>query len=125
MKIVTWIVRIIVAGILLQTLYFKFTAHPDSVYIFETVGFGAPGRIGIGIVELIASLLILWPKTTFFGTLMALGIISGAIISHFTHLGIEVRGGGGTLFMLACMVLVGSLFLASVFALSEYRSRID
>ncbi len=120
MKIFTWIVRIVVAGILLQTLYFKFTAHPDSVYIFETLGVGAPGRIGSGIAELIASLLILWPKTTYYGALLSLGIISGAILSHFTHLGIEVRGDGGTLFMLACTIFVGSLFL--VFRLRTKRT---
>ena len=39
---------IIAAIVLLQTLYFKFTAHPDSVYIFTTLGIEPYGRIGSG-----------------------------------------------------------------------------
>lgn len=108
---ILWILRLITAGILLQTLYFKFSAHPDSVYIFEQTGLGAPGRIGIGILELIAALLILIPRYTHLGATLAAGIISGAIFFHLTKLGIEVKGDGGTLFYLAVTVFVASLAL--------------
>lgn len=111
MKYLLWVVRCVVAGILLQTLYFKFTAHPDSVYIFEKVGLGAVGRIGSGIAELIAGIMILMPRTSFYGGLFSLMIISGAILAHLTRLGIEVKGDGGTLFYLACVVFIGSVFL--------------
>ncbi|NLR91157.1 MULTISPECIES: DoxX family membrane protein [Flammeovirga] len=93
--------RLLVAIILIQTLRFKFTAHPDSVYIFTTVGLEPFGRISIGILELIASILILIPRTTWFGAVLTLGIIGGAIMMHLTILGIEVNGDGGTLFLLA------------------------
>jgi uncharacterized membrane protein YphA (DoxX/SURF4 family) len=109
MKILSFLVRFAVAIILLQTLYFKFTAAPESVYIFEKTGLGDAGRIGSGIAELIAAVLLLIPRTAWLGALMALGIISGAIFSHLTVLGIEVMGDGGTLFYLALAVLVGSL----------------
>ena len=112
-------IRVLVALILLQTLYYKFTAHPDSVYIFETVGLGATGRIGLGIVELIAGILLLVPKYAWLGALMALGVISGALISHFTILGTEVNGDGGLLFYLALTVFVGSLI-----TLIAYRKHI-
>ncbi|MEO1262785.1 MAG: DoxX family protein [Bacteroidota bacterium] len=108
MKIFAWIVRLAVAIILLQTLFFKFTAAPESVYIFEQTGLGAPGRIGSGIAELIAAILILIPSKSWMGAVMALGIISGAIFFHLTKLGIEVQGDGGTLFYLAIAVFVGS-----------------
>ncbi|HFA51209.1 MAG TPA: DoxX family protein [Bacteroidetes bacterium] len=104
----SWAVRIVVALILVQTLYFKFTAAPESVYIFEQTGLGAPGRIGSGIAELIAAILLLLPRTAWLGALMALGIISGALFFHLTSLGIEVMGDGGTLFYLAVAVFVGS-----------------
>lgn len=104
-----WILRIIPAIILLQTLYFKFTAAPESVYIFETVGMEPHGRIGSGIVELIASILLLIPRTSWLGALLALGTISGAIFFHLTKLGIEVQGDGGTLFILALVVFITSL----------------
>ncbi|MEZ4933630.1 MAG: hypothetical protein R2788_16100 [Saprospiraceae bacterium] len=64
MKIFALIIRLLVAVILLQTLYFKFTASPESVYIFEQTGLGAAGRIGSGIAELIAAILILVPSTS-------------------------------------------------------------
>lgn len=107
----SFFVRVIVAAILLQTLYFKFTGAPESIYIFEKVGMEPWGRIGSGIVELIAALLILIPKTTWMGALMALGTICGAIFFHLTVLGIEVQEDGGLLFSLACAVFAGSVYL--------------
>ena len=100
------IIRIVIAAILIQTLRFKFTAHPDSVYIFEKAGLGDVGRIGSGIVELIAAILILIPRTIWLGALLTLGVISGAIITHLTKIGIEVNGDGGTLFFMAVLLFI-------------------
>lgn len=115
-------VRVIVAAILLQSLYFKFSASEESVYIFETVGMEPWGRIGSGVAELIAALLILIPKTSWVGALLALGIISGAIFFHLTKLGIEVMEDGGFLFMLACAVFLGSMYILWD-AYNTYRKR--
>ncbi|MFN3243938.1 MAG: DoxX family protein [Planctomycetota bacterium] len=109
----TWIARIVVAVILLQTLTFKFTAAPESVYIFETVGMEPVGRIGSGIAELIAGVLLLIPGRRFAaaGAALALGVISGAIFFHLTKLGIVVQDDGGQLFVMAVVVFVGSAFV--------------
>jgi putative oxidoreductase len=112
MKIFLWLLRLIVAGILMQTLYFKFSAHPDSVYIFAQTGLGAFGRIGAGVVELIAAILILIPRYTYLGCAIVLGVMSGAILFHLTKLGIEVKGDDGLLFYLALIVFLSSLILA-------------
>ncbi len=109
MRIVDWITRIVVAIILLQTLFFKFTGHADSIHIFSTLGMEPWGRIGTGIVELIASVLILVPATAGIGAALALGTISGAIFFHLTKLGIVVNGDGGTLFIMAIIVFVCAL----------------
>lgn len=93
--------RIVTALILIQTLWFKFTAHPDSVYIFTKVGLEPYGRIGIGIMELVASILLFVPRTAWLGAGMTVGIIGGAIFMHLTKLGIEVNGDNGSLFYLA------------------------
>ncbi|MFP4845788.1 DoxX family membrane protein [Winogradskyella sp. PE311] len=98
--------RVIVAIILIQTLRFKFTAHPDSVYIFETVGLEPFGRIGIGVLELIAGILLLIPKTIWAGAALTLGLIGGAIMMHLTQLGIEVKEDGGVLFYTAILTFV-------------------
>lgn len=103
--------RLIVAIILVQTLRFKFTAHPDSVYIFSKVGLEPFGRIGIGVLELIAAILILVPKTIWAGSLLTVGLISGAIFLHLTQLGIEINSDGGTLFYMALTVLILSLIV--------------
>lgn len=108
MNISSWICRIIVAIILAQTLFFKFTGAEESKYIFSTL-MGeneAIGRIGSGVVELIAIVLLLIPNTAWLGALIALGTITGAIFSHLTKLGIVVKDDGGTLFILACIVFV-------------------
>lgn len=110
-KYIPLALRIIVAVILIQTLRFKFTAHPDSVYIFETVGLEPFGRIGIGIVELIAGILLLIPKTVWAGATITLGVIGGAIMMHLTQLGIEVKGDGGVLFYTAVVTFVLSAII--------------
>jgi uncharacterized membrane protein YphA (DoxX/SURF4 family) len=115
----SWFLRITAAIILLQTLFFKFTAAPESVYIFTKVGAGPWGRIGSGVVELIAAILLLTPRFTWLGSLLALGVMAGAIVSHLTILGIEVQGDKGLLFGLALTV-----FLASGFNLILHRSEI-
>ena len=107
-KAVSWALQLIVAAILLQTLFFKFTGAEESVYIFRTLGIEPWGRIGSGIVELIASALLLVPRTVTLGALLALGTIAGAIFSHLTRLGIVVKDDGGLLFGLALVVFVGS-----------------
>src|SRR3989475_12562490 len=103
LKIVDWILRIIVAVILLQTLFFKFTGAKESVYIFTTLGLEPWGRIGSGVVELIASILLLMPRTVVYGAVLSLGVIGGAIVSHLTKLGITLPavGDNGELFVLA------------------------
>ena len=107
-NIISWILRLIVAIILLQTLYFKFTAHPDSVHIFSALGVEPYGRIGLGIIELITVILILLPKTKIIGMINSLGIIMGAIASHILVLGVNVSNDGGGLFTLAIIVLIAS-----------------
>ena len=101
-----WIVKLVAVVILLQTLFFKFTAAQESVYIFQTLGIEPFGRIGSGIVELIASVLILIPRTTLLGALLGLSTMLGAIFSHIFVLGIEVQNDGGTLFILAIITLL-------------------
>jgi uncharacterized membrane protein YphA (DoxX/SURF4 family) len=102
----TWIIKLTAVVILVQTLYFKFTAAEESVYIFSTLGAEPFGRIGSGIVELIASILILIPRTTLLGALLGLGTMSGAILSHLVFLGIVVKNDGGTLFILAIITFI-------------------
>ena len=95
------VAAIITAVILLQTLFFKFTGHPDSVYIFSSIGIEPYGRIGLGIVELIVAGLLLFFKTSLWGGILGTGIAMGAIISHLFILGIVVNNDGGMLFSLA------------------------
>lgn len=114
-----WIVRLTAAAILLQTLYFKFTAAEESVYIFSTLGIEPYGRIGSGVVELIAAVLILIPRTTLVGALLGLATMLGAIFSHLFILGIEVKNDGGELFILAIIT-----FLCCSILVYENKNRI-
>jgi uncharacterized membrane protein YphA (DoxX/SURF4 family) len=109
-KILSWVLRITAAVILGQTLFFKFAAAPESVYIFTKVGAEPWGRIGSGIVALVSALLLLTPRFTWLGSVIALGVMAGAIFSHLTVLGIEVQGDKGLLFALAIIVFVASAF---------------
>lgn len=106
-----WLLRVIAAVIMLQTLYFKFSASPESVYIFTKVGMEPWGRIASGVAELIASILILVPRTSWIGAFMAMGVMSGAIFFHLTKLGIVVMNDGGQLFVYALGVFACSLLI--------------
>jgi len=106
-----WILRIVSALILLQTLYFKFTGAEESVYIFSKLGMESWGRIGTGVMELIASVLILYPRTTIIGALLGTALMSGAIFFHLTRLGIAVQGDKGQLFVYALLVFAGCIVL--------------
>ncbi|WP_309399392.1 DoxX family protein [Cerasicoccus maritimus] len=110
--ITSWIFQLVPAVILLQTLYFKFTAAPETVYIFKVVGLGAPGRIGTGVVELIAGICLLIPRFAWLGAALAMGTLVGAIAAHLGPLGItfEYPGGyeDGSLFAMACIAWLSS-----------------
>lgn len=109
-----WICRLIAAVIMLQTLYFKFTAAPESVYIFSRLGMEPWGRIGIGVLELVASLLILIPYTTTYGALLGLGLMGGALFFHLTRLGLIVQDDSGQLFIYALLVFISCLTLTVI-----------
>jgi uncharacterized membrane protein YphA (DoxX/SURF4 family) len=118
-KILYLAARLIAALILFQTLFFKFGAAPESVYIFTKVGMEPWGRIAVGVAELIATILLLLNRTAWLGAALALGLMIGAIGMHFTLLGIEVQEDGGYLFILAWVVA-----LCSVYVLVADRERI-
>jgi hypothetical protein len=106
LPIISWILRIIAAGILLQTLYFKFGGKPEAVYIFSTLGVEPWGRIALGVLELITAILLLLPSTVWLGAVVGVGLMVGALGAHVAILGIEVQDDGGNLFILALLTLV-------------------
>ena len=114
----SWALQLLVAGILLQTLFFKFSGAEESVYIFTMVHAEPWGRIGSGVIELVAALLLLNPSTAPLGAILTLGTMAGAILSHLTILGIEVKGDGGLLFGLALTAFAGS---AAILALRRMQ----
>ncbi|MER3373217.1 MAG: DoxX family protein [Allomuricauda sp.] len=105
-SIINLALKVVPAIILLQTLFFKFSAAPESVFIFETLGLEPVGRIGIGILELITAILLLVPRTTWLGAILGIGLMVGAIFLHLTQLGIVVQNDGGALFILAVVTLI-------------------
>lgn len=96
---------------MLQTLYFKFTASPESVYIFSAIGLEPWGRIFTGVMELVASALILIPISSAFGALLGIGIMAGALVTHLTTIGLVVMDDGGLLFAYCLLVLACCLLI--------------
>jgi methionine-S-sulfoxide reductase len=113
-QITTWTAQLLAAVILAQTLFFKFTGAPESVWIFSTLGVEPWGRWLAGTTELIAVVLLLIPRTAVYGAIVALGVMVGAIGAHLTRLGIEVQGDNGLLFGLALVVTAASLVVLVV-----------
>lgn len=116
-RIISWILQIFAAAILLQTLYFKFTGHPDSVAIFTELGMEPHGRILVGIVELLVALLLLVRQTVIWGAILGVGNMTGAILAHITKLGFS--GSNGSLGALAIAV---ALACAAILYLRRHES---
>jgi len=112
--VLIWILRLLAAFIMIQTLYFKFTGHEQSVRLFTELGMEPWGRIGTGVFELIASILILYPRTTGFGAALGVGLMSGAIFFHITKLGLKFDG-DYVLFMYAVIAWVCCAVLLWIF----------
>lgn len=110
-NLIQWAARLLAAGILLQTLWFKFTAAPESVMLFSKLGVEPWGRIVTGCAEALAAILLIWPALSHWGALLGAGIMTGAIASHLFILGIASDGDGGQLFILAIITLVCCLYL--------------
>lgn len=110
-KIIYAIARFLAALIMLQTLYFKFSGSPESVYIFKMVGMEPAGRWIVGVLELVAAVLLVIPRATWAGAILGLGLMAGAMSMHLTILGIEVMGDGGYLFLLSLIVFICSVYL--------------
>lgn len=108
--ILFWLARLVAAIIMVQTLYFKFTAAPESVFIFSTVGMEPWGRWLVGFLELVASVMLFIPAAIWLGSILAIGLMAGALGMHLTLLGIEVQGDGGQLFIYALIVLICTLY---------------
>ena len=126
-KATSIILRLIAAFIMVQSLYFKFSAQPESIYIFSTVGMEPWGRIATGIAELIASILLLVPATIVLGAIISVGVMIGAVGAHIFILGIEVQGDHGQLFIYAMVVLVASVILIFMHAsqFTAFKSRLS
>ena len=107
----SWAAQVIAAVILGQTLFFKFTGAPEAVALFTKLGVEPFGRIGLGVVELIAVVLLLVPRTAALGGALTLGLMLGAVGSHLGPLGIEVEGDGGALFVMAVITLVAGALI--------------
>lgn len=112
-KYIILILKIVAAVIMLQTLYFKFSGAQESVDLFAKLAgeHEAYMRIGTGILELIASIFLFVPKTTWLGGLLTLGLMSGAVMGHLTKLGISHNNDGGALFYSAIFVLIVGLIV--------------
>lgn len=113
-KTVSTLARFGAAAILLQTLFFKFTAAPESVYIFSTLGIEPVGRIGSGVAELISAILLIWPSKSLIGAIISAGVMVGAIASHVLFLGFEIMDDGGLLFTLALIVFLLNLIIIAI-----------
>lgn len=105
---ISWVLQIVAAIIMLQTLYFKFSGAEESIYIFSAIGIEPWGRYFTGAMELVAGVFLLTRKWNFIGGILGMGLMAGAIFIHLTVLGIEVQGDGGYLFTLAVVVLISS-----------------
>lgn len=116
--IIIWTLRLLAALIMLQTLYFKFSGHEQSIRLFTQLGMEPWGRIGTGVMELIASALILFPGTTGYGAALGAGLMAGAIFFHLTSLGI-VFDGDAWLFIYAV-----TCFLCCAILLIIYRRQV-
>ncbi len=95
----------IAAMLLLMAAAMKFLGDPGSVEVFMRLGMDPAGRYLIAAIELMAAMLLLSPFAAL-GSVIATGVMCGAIIAHVTQLGLVVNDDGGRLFGMLVVVLV-------------------
>jgi hypothetical protein len=111
---VSWTAQVLVAAILLQTLYFKLTYAPETQYIFGKLG-GRPAATIAALVELVCAALLLHSSAAGVGALLSLGVMGGAILGHLFVFGVAIldaetgKSDGGLLFGLAILVAAGAV----------------
>lgn len=112
-KYIILVLKIVAAFIMLQTLYFKFTGAQESIDLFTKLAGENEAfmRIGTGVLELIASVLLFIPNKTWLGAGLGFGLMSGAIMSHLTLLGIEHNNDGGALFTSAIITFIAGAII--------------
>ena len=122
LRLLCWPAALWIAYELLWYEQFKLTGNEGSVHLFTILSdwLGTPGgekpfRLFVGVIEVVASVLVLIPRTQAFGGLFAAGIMAGAIFFHtVSPLGIDPYGDGGVLFKEACFTFLMGLFIALV-----------
>jgi uncharacterized membrane protein YphA (DoxX/SURF4 family) len=127
--ILPWVLSAYIAVVFVQSLFFKFTGAPESIYIFSTLRdwsgialFEPAGRWIIGLSELTASILLFIPRGRIFGAALAIAIMTGAIFFYlFSPIGVVILGDGGELFTLACGVWISGWV---ILALSQNEIRV-
>lgn len=106
----TFAAQAIAGLILLAAATLKFAENPASVQVFETLDMEPGGRIVIAVVELLAGLMLLSPLAAI-GSVLAVCVMTGAIIAHLTRLGVVVADDGGSAFAMLLLVLLCSGFV--------------
>ncbi|RUT78536.1 DoxX family protein [Ancylomarina longa] len=115
-RVLDMLLRIVTAVILIQTLHFKFSGHPEAIHIFSTIGMEPWGRYGVGAIELIAGILFFIPRLWKLAAIITFGLMIVAIWFHlFTPLGIVIKYDGisdkGQLFGMALTALIFCMYL--------------
>ena len=104
--IASWICCLLAAGIMSETLFFKFTGAQESIYIFKRMGTEPWWRWGQGIWELLASVCLLTRRLKWAGGVLGTGAMLAAILSHMTWLGFSILGDHGLLFGMAVVSFI-------------------
>jgi putative oxidoreductase len=120
----TWICSLVAAGIMVETLFFKFTGAPESKYIFSKMGTEPWMRWGQGMWELLASVGLMWPRMRWAGGILTVGAMSAAILSHLTWLGFSVQGDHGLLFGMALVTFTSGFIVMMIhrYSIPNYMS---
>ena len=115
LTITRWVAKLITIGTFTVTGFIpKFTGMAEP--LAEKLPGGWPVVIAIGVMELVTILIILFPRTTFFGLVLAIFTMLGAIGSHIVG-PVGIEGDFLGVFIAALITLATS----SVAAALEWR----
>jgi uncharacterized membrane protein YphA (DoxX/SURF4 family) len=110
-NVASWVLRLVVIAIFGQVVFFKLTGAQESRQLFEALGAEPWGRIGSGLAELTAVVLLLIPGRAAYGALFAMALMIGALGAHAFRLGIDFQGDGGALFGMALVAFAASALM--------------
>ncbi len=84
-NIIGWVLTTILGLLFGMSAFIKISQNPEAVAQAAAIGINAGTYQVIGIIEILALILFIIPRTAIIGSLLLVAYMGGAIVTHLQH----------------------------------------